>query len=69
MTNGGKTPASWTIARRLFADGVSGIIVPSFAPGAVGTNVVFWRWSDHVPHLVNVIDDWDRLPKDDRSWP
>lgn len=67
----GKLPPTWTVARQLFGDGVAGVIVPSFAPGAGGAdaNVVFWRWSDSSPHRVRVIDDWDRLPKDDSSWP
>jgi RES domain-containing protein len=32
--------------------GLAGIVVPSFAPGAgpADRNVVFWRWSDVVPH-------------------
>jgi RES domain-containing protein len=71
LASKGKLPPSWAMARRLVADGAAGIVVPSLAPGAGGAdvNVVFWRWSDRAPHLVQVIDDWDRLPKDDRSWP
>ena len=31
----GKEPPSWDIARRLHEEGNAGILVPSFAPGAV----------------------------------
>ena len=66
----GRDPASWRLTRRLFAAGTAGIVVPSFAPGATGAdrNVVFWRWSDALPHRVVVIDDEARLPRDDTSW-
>jgi RES domain-containing protein len=64
------TPPSWHLAKRLTNQGLAGIIVPSFAPGAVPAdrNIVFWRWSDAVPHKVRVIDDEARLPRDGRSW-
>ena len=63
-------PSSWRLARRLIGEGVAGIIVPSFAPGAGSRdrNVVFWRWSAALPHKVVVIDDEGRLPRDGRSW-
>ncbi len=63
-------PPSWLLARRLMEKGLAGIVVPSFAPGAGPTdrNVVFWHWSDNVPHKVWVIDDEARLPRDGRSW-
>lgn len=63
-------PPSWTLADRLRADGIAAIIVPSYAPGALpdDRNVVFWRWSDTLPHRVVVIDDERRLPRDARSW-
>jgi RES domain-containing protein len=65
-----RTPPSWTLARRLAAAGFAAIIVPSFAPGAAedDANVVFWRWSDHPPHQLRLIDDERRLPRDDSSW-
>ena len=48
----------------------AGILVPSFAPGAgpLDANAVFWRWSDSPPHQIRVIDDLNRLPRDDASW-
>ena len=65
-----RTPPSWTLARRLAAAGTAAIMVPSFAPGAAegDVNVVFWRWSDHPPHQLRLIDDERRLPRDDSSW-
>ena len=63
-------PPSWTVAARLIEDGVAGVLVPSFAPGATARdiNAVFWRWSDVPPHMIRVIDHHGRLPRDDRSW-
>ncbi len=39
-------PPSWGLAGRLVAEGIAGIIVPSFAVGAGSddVNVVFWTW-------------------------
>lgn len=70
LADRGIDPPSWGVARRLFAVGYAGILVPSFAHGATvdDVNLVFWRWSDAPPHQVRVIDDQGRLPKDDRSW-
>jgi RES domain-containing protein len=59
------------LARRLVKEGAAGILVPSYAPGAVANtdlNAVFWRWSTAPPHYVRVVDDAGRLPKDDSSW-
>lgn len=64
------TPPSWTLADRLRADGVAGILVRSFAPGALPTdmNAVFWVWHPVSPHKVKAVDDEGRLPRDGRSW-
>lgn len=66
----GKTPPSWALARQLVAQGTAAIIVPSFAPGAIegARNLVFYQWSDALPHQVCVIDDDMRLPKSPASW-
>ena len=66
----GEVPPSWSVADRLMASGVAGIIVPSFAHGATASdrNVVFWTWADAPPHEVKVIDEAARLPKNDASW-
>ncbi len=63
-------PPSWAMMKRLTAGGVAGIVVQSFAIGATAAdvNVIFWKWSDVVPHQVKVIDDAERLPKNMRSW-
>ena len=45
--------------RRLFSAGALAAVVPSLALGASASdrNMVFWRWSDALPHQVRVIDD------------
>jgi RES domain-containing protein len=70
LSTRGMKPPSWAIAERLIAGGTAGIIVPSFAKGAVEAdlNVVFWDWATEKPHQVRVIDDDRRLPRDARSW-
>jgi len=70
MADRGMVPPSWKMADRLWNDGMAGILVPSFAPGATETdhNAVFWRWTREPPHQVHIIGDTGRLPRDDRSW-
>lgn len=70
MADRGHKPPSWRLAEDLIAAGVSGIIVPSFAPGVAASdqNVVFWRWSPDLPCRLTVIDDERRLPRDGSSW-
>jgi RES domain-containing protein len=69
LSTRGLAPPSWTLAKRLVGEGVSAIIVPSFAAGATAAdvNVVFWDWSRDPPHQVRVIDDHGRLPRDASS--
>jgi RES domain-containing protein len=66
----GKEPASWKVAKRLIAEGASGIIVPSFARGARPDmhNVVLWKWGPDLPRRVWVHDPSGRLPKNQLSW-
>jgi RES domain-containing protein len=66
----GDTPPSWRLARRLIREGWAGILVPSFARGAIvpDHNLVLWNWSDRLPHQVKVFDPSGRLPKDQLSW-
>ena len=66
----GERPISWGIHDRLFAGGVAGVLVPSFAPGAGADdrNLVLWRWGVNLPHRVEVFDPSGRLPKDQLSW-
>lgn len=63
-------PPSWTLAERLRAQGAAAIIVPSFVSGATmrDRNMVFFNWSDELPHKIQVIDDEHRLPKNQSSW-
>lgn len=70
IADAGETPPTWDLADRLTAEGASGIVVRSFAPGAAANdiNAVFWRWDRTPPHMVRVVDDGGRLPRDDRSW-
>ena len=59
----GIIPASQSLADRLIAAGYMGMRVQSFAPGA-GTddlNLVFWRWDNHPPSQVVLVDDEARL--------
>jgi RES domain-containing protein len=66
----GRTPASWMVTKTLLAEGVPGILVPSFAMGARPEmiNLVLWTWSDKLPHMVRVHDPAGRLPMDQSSW-
>ena len=52
-------------ARSLIAAGHHGLLVRSFAPGATDThlNLVLWRWGDHPPHRLTLIDDEKRLSR------
>jgi RES domain-containing protein len=70
LSTRGIRPPSWAITQRLVAAGIAGIIVPSFAKGAVAAdvNVVFWDWAPNPPHQLRVIDDDQRLPRDASSW-
>jgi RES domain-containing protein len=70
LSTRGIRPPSWQITERLFVANTAGIIVRSFATGAVAAdvNVVFWDWAPDPPHQVRVIDDDRRLPRDVSSW-
>lgn len=70
LASSGQSPPTWTLSRRLIDKGRAGVIVPSFAPGAVeaDVNLVLWRWSDRRPHRCSVHDPAGRLPRDQTSW-
>ena len=57
------TPPTHELAKQLVEAGVSGILVPSFAPGAPdkASNLVVWRWGRDRPHRIQCIDDEGRL--------
>lgn len=61
---------SWELADRLIAGGCAGVIVPSFASRATpeDRNLVLWSWGHEAPHRLEVIDDEQRLPRDQSSW-
>jgi RES domain-containing protein len=65
-----RDPPSWRVARRLIAERYAGVLVPSFAPGAINAdrNLVLWHWSDRLPHRVGVHDPSGRLPRNQLSW-
>ena len=65
-----KAPPTWTMAKRLIADGVAGVITPSFAPGATADdrNLALWRGGPDRPHRISVYDPSGRLPKNQLSW-
>ena len=67
---GGREPDSWTVVRRLLADGRAGMLVPSFASGATAEdhNLVLWRWGPDRPHRVAVYDPTGKLPRNQQSW-
>ena len=50
-------------ARELVGQGYNGLLVPSFAKGAVAgdSNLVLWRWGDASPARLELIDDAQRL--------
>ena len=66
---GGAIPASQALADRLMAAGYAGMRVWSFAPGTGedDLNLVFWRWGDHRPSRVVLIDDESHLPGNSSS--
>jgi RES domain-containing protein len=66
----GRAVPSWALAERLRGEGIAGIIVPSFAPGAASDsrNLVLWQWGAELPHKVTVFDPEGRLPRSDASW-
>lgn len=66
----GREPESWSVVRRLMAEGHAGILVPSFANGATADdqNLVLWRWGPDLPHKVTVYDPTGKLPKNQLSW-
>ena len=58
-----QTPPAWALARQLIEQDIAGIRVPSFAHNAQpdDINLVFWNWSEALPHRVEAIDDEQRL--------
>ena len=69
LSERGKPVPSWLLVEKLQSAGASGVVVPSFSPGAAADakNLVLWNWSGD-PHQVVVIDPDKKLPRDDSSW-
>ena len=67
----GKDARSWLMVDMLKSAGNSGMLVPSFVPGATDANVnlVLWRWGPELPHEIDVYDPTGRLPQNQLSWP
>lgn len=70
LLNKGITPPSWEIATMLIQANIAGIIVHSFAMKKQSNahNLILWKWGDVLPHRVLLIDDDERLPKNQASW-
>ncbi|CAA9265585.1 MAG: hypothetical protein AVDCRST_MAG93-2393 [uncultured Chloroflexia bacterium] len=64
-----KRPPTWELARRLTAQGIVGVRVPSVRVRR-GVNLVLWRWNDAEPGSprVTALDPLGDLPLDQRSW-
>jgi len=63
-------PPTWLLADELEKRSIAGILVQSFAPGCTeqNRNLILWKWSDVPPHAIQIIDDFERLPKSQESW-
>jgi len=62
-----REPETGQLTRRLIARGITGILVPSFAPGATRShdNLVL-NWDEQPP--LRVFDPSGRLPRNQLSW-
>lgn len=66
-SEGGGTPPTHRLAKRLGEQGWDGVIYPShMSPG--GSCVALWRWNGDGAPTVHVVDPEGRLPKGPRSW-
>jgi len=54
-----------SFARQLMADGYTGLLVRSFAPGtsADDLNIVLWKWGREPGRILVLIDDEQRLSR------
>lgn len=63
----GLVPDTYSLRERLLAEGLHGVIYPSFmSPG--GTCVALWRWNEDDAPWLDVVDPDHRLPKTPASW-
>ena len=67
MLDEGQKPETHVVRERLLAEGIDGVVYPSFmSPG--GTCVALWRWNEQGSPQLQVIDPEYRLPKTPASW-
>lgn len=60
-------PPTHMLRRRLIAEGVDGVIYPSFmSPG--GRCLALWRWNSADAPRLTIVDPDGRLPKTQASW-
>lgn len=62
----GVEPPTWSIARRLQADGYHGLLYASRING--GECLVLWHWNEGDGCAVSVEDPDNGLPRDNASW-
>src|SRR5690606_6411501 len=63
----GEVPATHRLRKKLLADGVDGVIYPSFmSPG--GTCVALWRWNANGAPDLEILDPDGRMPRTAASW-
>ena len=60
-----QVPPSWELVDRLQNLNVAGVLVRSFASGCTSNNqnLVLWHWNESEFNVIQVIDDFSRLPK------
>ena len=67
IVDAGGVPDTYTLRRKLLADGFDGVIYPSFmSPG--GSCVALWKWNAAGAPTLDIIDPDSRLPKSPASW-
>lgn len=63
----GQEPSTHILRSRLLADGIAGVIYPSFmSPG--GRCLALWRWNEPGAPRLEIVDPEGRLPKTPASW-
>lgn len=67
MLDEGREPPTHAMRRRLVADGVDGVIFPSFMSRG-GRCLALWRWNRHDAPRLEIIDPEGRMPKTPASW-
>ena len=63
----GKIPETYRVRDQLLANGMDGLIYPSFMSRG-GSCVALWRWNENDGPRLEIIDPDGRLPKTPASW-